>query len=989
MGRRPELSLLVDALQSAKDREGSSWILAGPSGIGKTRLARSVEECAEGLGFEVLWGHCLSELPEAFFPFREALRALPGGGNPLTRLSLDGAASTHPTTPGPKPPESPVPASQSGASAPESAPLDMVRYLERIERRADERPLVIIVDDLQWADPLSLQLFRFLARNIRSFAVVLVGTLQTDLPRPAGDSARLALPEILEQMHREGTVSRLELPGLTEPETARLMEAYLQASIAPLETLGSFPTLLRQLGGNPYFTIATLEAMLRSGELIRVRNRIELAPTASDSPRIPLPENVRELASRRLDSVNSADLQLLRGLAIVGPEFSLGTAVQALSVSRETLYDTVTRLAAEDQLLSRVPGSDDGWAFTRRIVHEVVLGQTPIEARESESLRLARWWAANRPEETQVIARLFHESRNSQEGIPWVRRALATAVPTGASWESIELLAFWLQELLDDAQIPLAERLAESAEFVVHALEVKGDSPIAQRLLRSLQAQGPTGETAITLNLWLAWTLVAQETPAARRIFNDATPRLPPDGPSDSTNAAQLRSFVQAALCLYEGDYQATISAARLAIESPSPSGERPWLLGTVYYYLGWALLQESENARALAAQGKLADFAKKTSSPRLLGLDASLRGAIAEAAGDVRELATASGSATEYFRRLGDPSRTALSITNEAGALVELGSLDEAQALTSEGQETARQFDLDFALARCLAIDAEILLRRRKNADAYAACVQSLSVTSKIGLDITEWRTVLAEILLQGGNPEAAQSTVTEVLASEKTRRPLIRSRAHRVLGRVLAVLGRDADAQRAYDRALEISEEVGNSFEGARTRVERSRLESRLGNDSTARALASQADLIFSAQGATPEAWSYAVAAIDRTAGVGGATPTQGDTSRAEGGSDRGESLGLSVRVVLHLARQGRLGSDEVAPPGFTQSGISQALGRPQSVFAKVLQRLEASGVTSHDTRHVKGAPRRLKVYRLTALGESLARDLRSGSGATPAQL
>lgn len=93
---------------------------------------------------------------------------------------------------------------------------------------------------------------------------------------------------------------------------------------------------------------------------------------------------------------------------------------------------------------------------------------------------------------------------------------------------------------------------------------------------------------------------------------------------------------------------------------------------------------------------------------------------------------------------------------------------------------------------------------------------------------------------------------------------------------------------------------------------------------------------------------------------------------------------TLRIAQRVVLHLARLGRFGPDEVAPPGATQGGMSEALGVRQSSLTKVLARLVAGGALEESTGHVQGAPRRLKIYRLSSLGEAIARDLRrSGHG------
>jgi DNA-binding PadR family transcriptional regulator len=89
--------------------------------------------------------------------------------------------------------------------------------------------------------------------------------------------------------------------------------------------------------------------------------------------------------------------------------------------------------------------------------------------------------------------------------------------------------------------------------------------------------------------------------------------------------------------------------------------------------------------------------------------------------------------------------------------------------------------------------------------------------------------------------------------------------------------------------------------------------------------------------------------------------------------------EGVGLARRVITHLSQLGHLGPDDVAPVGFTQQGMAAALQVRQGTLVKVLQRLRAANVVTVDRRHVSGLDRRLLIYRLTALGESVARDMR----------
>lgn len=86
----------------------------------------------------------------------------------------------------------------------------------------------------------------------------------------------------------------------------------------------------------------------------------------------------------------------------------------------------------------------------------------------------------------------------------------------------------------------------------------------------------------------------------------------------------------------------------------------------------------------------------------------------------------------------------------------------------------------------------------------------------------------------------------------------------------------------------------------------------------------------------------------------------------------------------MILHLAAIGRIGPDDLGLPGNTQRGMSEALGVRQGNLTKILSRLESAELVEVHRRHVRGEPRRLKVYRLTGLGESVARDLRHRTGA-----
>lgn len=96
-------------------------------------------------------------------------------------------------------------------------------------------------------------------------------------------------------------------------------------------------------------------------------------------------------------------------------------------------------------------------------------------------------------------------------------------------------------------------------------------------------------------------------------------------------------------------------------------------------------------------------------------------------------------------------------------------------------------------------------------------------------------------------------------------------------------------------------------------------------------------------------------------------------------------GGQVRISQRVVFHIAAQGRIGPDEVAPRPLSQAGIGEALQVSQGALTGVLRRLVAAGVLEEKRQHVRGIDRRVKVYRLTPSGQQLYRELRRGTPPT----
>jgi hypothetical protein len=243
VGRVRELGELGRVLDAARAGSGAAALLAGEAGIGKTRLASELAARARGGGFEVLLGRSIdlvgTELP--YQPFVEALRPL--GAFP----QADGRAAG-------------------------SQLRVFQETLALLGERAAAAPVLLVLEDLHWADTSTLDLVAFLAHSLRDRPVLLLGTYRADEPASAARVRRLA-----DAVRRSGSALVLELGPLGREELVALLAAHADA---PLPTRLT-DAIVARCEGNPLFAEELLAAAGdRGGELPRGLRDLLLQRTA-------------------------------------------------------------------------------------------------------------------------------------------------------------------------------------------------------------------------------------------------------------------------------------------------------------------------------------------------------------------------------------------------------------------------------------------------------------------------------------------------------------------------------------------------------------------------------------------------------------------------------------------------------------------------------------------------------------------------------------
>jgi tetratricopeptide (TPR) repeat protein len=375
VGRVRELVQLDAALGEAIDGRGRLCLIAGEPGIGKTRLAECVAARAAERGATVIWGRCWEgEGAPAFWPWVQVLRALLrqcdvgtlagwlGAGAPYIAQVVSEVRELLPDLPA-------APALDS-----EQARFRLYDAVSTFLRSAaGGTPLVLVLDDLHWADQSSLLLLQFFVREIADARLLIVGTyrdVEVSRDHPLGD--------VLPRLRRERSVDRILLRGLPDAEVHAMLVA-LRGGEVPEDFAR---TISRETAGNPFFIMEILRHLLDEG--IAYREGDQWVGRVEPSE-IRLPDSVREVIGRRLSRLGDTCAKLLTLAAVIGKEFGLDVLQRVSNLDEERVFEVLEEALAAG-IVGEVPRTIARYRFSHTLVRETLYG----ELRNLERVRLHR-----------------------------------------------------------------------------------------------------------------------------------------------------------------------------------------------------------------------------------------------------------------------------------------------------------------------------------------------------------------------------------------------------------------------------------------------------------------------------------------------------------------------------------------------------------------------------------------------------------------------
>ena len=442
VGRVRELGELGRALDAARNGSSTVVLVAGEAGIGKTRLALELAARARGEGFEVLLGRSIdlvgTELP--YQPFVEALRPL----GDLPRVDREAGSQLR----------------------------VFQETLELLGERAAAAPVLLVLEDLHWADASTLDLVVFLAHNLRDRRVLLLATYRADELASAERMRRLA-----DGVRRTGSALAVELGPLQREEVAALLEA--RADAPPPAALTD--AILSRSEGNPFFAEELLAAASEgSGEL---------------------PRGLRDLLLQRVARLDPATQNLLRQAAAAGRDVGYPLLRAAAALPERDVRQSLRQAVEHGVLVAGTATSS--FRFRHALLAEAVYATLLPGEREELHARLAEelahsgaaapaelaphWAAAGRTKE--ALAASVQAARQAEavfglaEALAHLERALRLwdTVPDAADLVQVDLAGLCFSAAEAAWNTGAAPRAVELAQ---RAIELVGDGdPLRAALL--------------------------------------------------------------------------------------------------------------------------------------------------------------------------------------------------------------------------------------------------------------------------------------------------------------------------------------------------------------------------------------------------------------------------------------------------------------------------------------------------------------------------
>ena len=796
VGREGELELIRAAIEDVGRGHGRVILFSGEAGIGKTRLLQEVETYGKSQGFRPLLGRCygLTRIL-AFGPWIEALRpaAVPEEKELMHWLGSGRRAELSRILP--------------DVGGPDLRPLERAEdhvklfdaIVDLIEGLAVHQPLLVMLEDIHWADEMSVRLLFYLGRRLKTARVLLAGTFRDD-ELPQGSLSR----GMLEDFKREWPTAQIALASLSRTDAVVLAHAIAKAD-APSTTLEQVGAHVWELSqGNPFMIVETMRSLP--------------APAGDGGPAAPS-RGITELVERRLGQLDELARGIVAIVSVAGRDIEFDVILHASKIGEREAADTVGLLIRRRILREE----RDRFDFVHDIVREAAGRQliTPqrraLHRAVADAIETLRASAVDA--HLSTLAAHYLEAEVWEKAVSYLARATGQAIERSAWKDALTFIERALEAL---RRLPETEQTKEKyIDLVIDRYSTllplgmlgHGNHPddllSAREMAQSLGDQMRLGRVEARL---AQCCHSAGETERGKEYARRAI--LAGEAGGDTVGPALARAML-AEILHFEGHDEETIAVARKNVEmlSAAPFSRHLGHSGlpdvSARMYLVWSLARQGRFPEALRYAHEALGIAESVDLPFTLSQACYAVGGVYLTKGDLAMAVPAleRGRQLSLTRVRGHRSGFASMLGT---AYTFAGRIDEAIPLLEEG---ARRELLSYVrlepyrlapLARCYSAAG-------RHDDALRAVERGLDLArTHRNVFVETWLLlILAIVTLNSDPPDVARSLASGADALARSlalgTRPMA-GHCQLVLGQAHRAAGHSSEGEEHLRAAVEM---------------------------------------------------------------------------------------------------------------------------------------------------------------------------------------
>ncbi|MFZ5855405.1 MAG: tetratricopeptide repeat protein [Chloroflexota bacterium] len=818
VGRRAEMASALHEWETAQGGESRVLVFHGEPGIGKSRLAGELSLHVKSQNALTLPGECYNAGERSYAPFARILQNVCDFPEDLPRVALADLKAVAPQLEARFPDVPPNPKLESLA--------EQTRLFESIyllfSRLAEQAPLLLLVEDVHWADYGTLELIRSLAHRFHQTGerVLLTLTAREELPPES------SLPSLFDELLRARLSTSIRLDRFDLEETRALL-----ASIFDQEITDEFIALIhRETQGNPFFIEEVCKDLIENGDIYWLDDHWE----RKELDKIHVPPSVQTAIQARLNKLPKATQDILLMAAILGRRFDFDILQAALDLQEESLIEAL-EAARRAQIITDVEGSSRiAFEFSHNLVSTVLLETVSAARRRTLHKKAFEVTEKIQPTEFSLLASHCRAAGDVPRALAYFRKAAERAMQVYAHENAVRYYSEALSLVEDDP--------AETCRLLLSRLKVydlRGQRALQAADLESARLKAEAArEVGLRAEVEMALAEFALQSSEQASVIEHAQQAIELGGQANLP-AVQAQAYMLWGRALSEtGELQEArqrlTQAGDISRQSGFPLIEARSLinLGNVDYRLGDCGAARDKYISALQPVRALGERRIECMTLNNLGNVAWLQG---DLEGSVEYYSQSLSISTEIGDKL-----------NQGRTLSNLGSIYTEQFRYAEALCNLEQaLDLLRALGQrgdevvALSHLGEIMEALGRYEEARQHKEHALEIAREIE-DIQIQAEILygmSRIYLHDRKYELAEQAARDALALAQD--PELRAEASEAwgaLGRACFMQQKWDEATQAFAAALDLFQQMGLDAKSAEVSAELARLAEQAGNHAQA---------------------------------------------------------------------------------------------------------------------------------------------------------